>query len=51
MSKAYIKNELLIIIARDVLFHLWAGFVTAHAAREFVDPDTKDKFNKSEKFK
>ena len=51
MSKADIKNELLIITTRDDLFQLWAKFVTAHAIGELVDPDTKDKFNKSEKFK
>ena len=51
MSKADVKNELLIITARNDLFQLWAEFVTAHAAGELVDPDTKDKFNKSEKFK
>ena len=51
MSKANIKNELLIITTRDDLFQLWAEFVTAHAAGELVNPDTKDKFNKSEKFK
>ena len=51
MSKADIKNELLIITARDDLFQLWAEFVIAHATRELVNPDTKDKFNKSEKFK
>ena len=51
MSKANIKNELLIITARDDLFQLWAEFVTAHAVGKLVNPDTKDKFNKSEKFK
>ena len=51
MSKANIKNELLIIIARDDLFQLWAEFVTMHIAGELVDPDTKDRFNKIEKFK
>ena len=51
MSKVDIKNELLIIIARDDLFQLWAEFATAHTVGELVDPDTKDKFNKSEKFK
>ena len=51
MSKANIKNELLIITARDDLFQLWVEFVTAHAVGELVNLDTKDKFNKSEKFK
>ena len=51
MSKADIKNELLIITARDDLFQLWAEFVTANAVGELVHPYTKNKFNKSEKFK
>ena len=50
MKMSDVKNEATIIIISNELFNLWAKFIIAHSNKEFIDLDTRKKFNESKHF-